>query len=140
MDRGMNARRHVHPLTAVGELLRERPSTLAVLDRHGVVFCAGCYFALMDPLSDVVGYHAVHDREALFDELDRAADGPGGADDRGAPGSAWGRASRVGAGGGSLGSREPSPHGSRRDALLYRAGDGQVVPFEPSPSCAFVRT
>lgn len=74
MDRGVTNVRHVHALTAVGELLRDHPGVLDVLDSHGIVFCAGCYLALMDPLADVVGYHAVHDPEALMRDLERAVD------------------------------------------------------------------
>lgn len=72
MDRGLRNTRHVHALTAAGELLRDHPGVLPVLDAHGIVFCAGCYLALMDPISDVVGYHAVHDPDAFAQDLERA--------------------------------------------------------------------
>lgn len=70
MDRGLRNQGHVHALTATGELLREHPGILPVLDAHGIVFCAGCFLALMDPLADVVGYHAVHDPDALLEDLE----------------------------------------------------------------------
>lgn len=66
----------VGPEMSAGEVLRRYPETLEVFDQHGVVFCAGCFLTLFDPLADVVGYHAVHDPETLLAELNRVAEGP----------------------------------------------------------------
>jgi hypothetical protein len=63
---------------AAGEVLRRYPDTLEVFDHHGVVFCAGCYLTLFDPLEDVAGYHAVHDVPAFLADLNRVAAQPPG--------------------------------------------------------------
>ncbi len=33
----------------LGDLIRKNPKLLAVLDKHGVSFCAGCYLTLFSP-------------------------------------------------------------------------------------------
>jgi hypothetical protein len=63
---------------AAGEVLRRYPDTLEVFDHHGVVFCAGCFLTLFDPLGDVAGYHAVHDVAALLADLNHVAERPQG--------------------------------------------------------------
>lgn len=96
-----------------GEVLRRYPATLDVFDRHGVVFCAGCFLTLFDPLEDVAGYHAVHDVQALVADLNRSAEAPAG------PRPAWaeGSAPALTALGKPLGASE-------EDAVLARmAGD-----------------
>jgi|GEM_PF-2010565 len=66
----------IDPRMSAGEVLRRYPNTLEVFDRYGVVFCAGCFLTLFDPLEDVAGYHAVHDVPELLSDLNRAAATP----------------------------------------------------------------
>lgn len=61
-----------------GEILRRYPASLEVFDHHGIVFCAGCFLTLFDPLGDVAGYHAVHDVDELVRDLNAVAAAPTG--------------------------------------------------------------
>lgn len=57
---------------ALGELLLKNPRVLAVLRRHGVHFCAGCYITLFSSPQKAASYHAVPDVDAFLRDL-RAA-------------------------------------------------------------------
>lgn len=121
----------IDPGMAAGEVLRRYPAALEVFDRHGVVFCAGCFLTLFDPLEDVAGYHAVHDVAALLDDLNRVAARPAGERPVWALGSAPASPSRPEAGGdgdpvaAALGIRLiEAGGGSARASLSLSGGEG----------------
>ena len=104
---------------AAGEVLRRYPATLEVFDHHGVVFCAGCFLTLFDPLSDVAGYHAVHDSESLLDDLNRVALAPP------AERPVWAQGS-LPRGGLGQGAAAPGAEGVRLDIHLLDATGGRA--------------
>jgi len=55
----------------LGELIRKNPKLLAVLDKHGVTFCAGCYLTLFSPPERVAAYHAVPNLKKFLGDLKR---------------------------------------------------------------------
>ena len=56
----------------LGELIGANKRVLAVLDKHGITFCAGCYLTLMSPPERAAVYHAVPDVERFLSDLRRA--------------------------------------------------------------------
>ncbi|MBI5631675.1 MAG: hypothetical protein HY921_12425 [Elusimicrobia bacterium] len=56
----------------LGRLIKEHPEVLAVLDRHGVSFCAGCFLTLFSSVERAAAYHAVSDRAAFLKDLEKA--------------------------------------------------------------------
>lgn len=69
-----HARKHLkaRPQPRLVDLVGRGHKVLAVLDKHGVTFCAGCYLTLSSPLERVAAYHAVPDHEAFLRDLRRA--------------------------------------------------------------------
>lgn len=55
----------------LGELIRRNPKLLAVLDKHGVTFCAGCFLTLFSTPQRAAAYHAVPDRKKFLADLKR---------------------------------------------------------------------
>ena len=56
----------------LGELIDANKRVLAVLDKHGITFCAGCFLTLMSPPAKAAVYHAVPDVEKFLSDLRRA--------------------------------------------------------------------
>ena len=56
----------------LGPLLARHPRLLAVLDKHGVTFCAGCFLTLFSSLERVCAYHAVPDLKKFLADVERA--------------------------------------------------------------------
>ena len=65
----MKKRKNKLESVLLGKFLKENPSILQVLDRHGVHFCAGCFITLFSPLKKVAAYHAVPDLDKFLDDL-----------------------------------------------------------------------
>lgn len=55
------------------DLIPRNRKVLAVLDKHGVSFCAGCFLTFSSSLEKVAAYHAVPDRKKFIAELLKAA-------------------------------------------------------------------
>jgi len=55
------------------DLIPKNRRVLAVLDKHGVSFCAGCFLTFSSSLEKVAAYHAVPDHEKFIAELLKAA-------------------------------------------------------------------
>ena len=56
----------------LGPLIGKGGKVLKVLDKHGIVFCPGCYLTLFSPLKKVAAYHAVPDARKFLADLRRA--------------------------------------------------------------------
>lgn len=70
-----HARKHLRarPEPRLVDLVAKAPrKLLAVLHKHGVSFCAGCYLTLSSSPERAAAYHAVADREAFLRDLRRA--------------------------------------------------------------------
>ncbi|OGR83232.1 MAG: hypothetical protein A3J74_03255 [Elusimicrobia bacterium RIFCSPHIGHO2_02_FULL_57_9] len=57
----------------LGELIRKNHRLLAVLDKHGVTFCAGCFLTLFSSPQRAGAYHAVPDLKKFLADLRRAS-------------------------------------------------------------------
>ena len=55
------------------DLIPRNRKVLAVLDKHGVSFCAGCFLTFSSSLEKVAAYHAVPNRKKFIAELLKAA-------------------------------------------------------------------
>ncbi len=64
--------------TTLGALIGGDREVLAVLDKHGVTFCAGCYLTLFATPRKAALYHAVPDVGAFLEDLERAVKRRGG--------------------------------------------------------------
>lgn len=56
----------------LGELIDDNRKVLAVLDKHGITFCAGCYLTLFASPEKAAVYHAVPDVKKFLADLRRA--------------------------------------------------------------------
>lgn len=56
----------------LGELIGGNRKVLAVLDKHGITFCAGCYLTLFAAPEKAAVYHAVPNVEKFMADLRRA--------------------------------------------------------------------
>lgn len=56
----------------LGELIDANKRVLAVLDKHGITFCAGCYLTLFSAPEKAAVYHAVPDVGRFLADLRRA--------------------------------------------------------------------
>jgi hypothetical protein len=56
----------------LGDLIAKNRKVLAVLDKHGVTFCAGCFLTLFSPVERAAAYHAVPDRKKFLQDLEKA--------------------------------------------------------------------
>jgi hypothetical protein len=56
----------------LGELIGANRKVLAVLDKHGITFCAGCYLTLFASPQKAAAYHGVPDVEKFMADLRRA--------------------------------------------------------------------
>jgi hypothetical protein len=59
----------------LGELIGANRKVLAVLDKHGITFCAGCYLTLFAAPEKAAVYHAVPNIEKFMADLRRALKG-----------------------------------------------------------------
>jgi hypothetical protein len=61
-------------LRSVGELIAadKTKKVLAVLDKHGVTFCAGCFLTLTASPEKAAVYHAVPDKKKFLRDLANA--------------------------------------------------------------------
>ena len=57
---------------SLGELIGGGKRVLAVLDKHGITFCAGCYLTLLSPPEKAAVYHAVPNVGKFLVDLRRA--------------------------------------------------------------------
>lgn len=57
----------------LGELLKASPKAAAVLAKHGVQVCSGCFITLFSTPEKAAAYHAVPDPKAFARDLRRAA-------------------------------------------------------------------
>ena len=57
----------------LGDYLRAHPGAAAVLHKHGVSVCSGCFITLFSPPEKAAAYHAVPDPAAFVRDLRRAA-------------------------------------------------------------------
>jgi hypothetical protein len=55
--------------TVLGALIEGNRDVLAVLDKHGISFCAGCYLTLFAAPEKAAVYHAVPDVDAFLKDL-----------------------------------------------------------------------
>jgi hypothetical protein len=54
----------------LGELIGRDPRVLALLDRYGITFCAGCYLTLFSSPERAAVYHAVPHPRRFVTELE----------------------------------------------------------------------
>ena len=56
----------------LGEYIGAGKRVLAVLDKHGITFCPGCYLTLFSPPERAAVYHAVPNVEKFLADLRKA--------------------------------------------------------------------
>ena len=56
----------------LGDILKGAPKAAAVLAKHGVQVCSGCYITLFSTPEKAAAYHAVPDPKAFVRDLKRA--------------------------------------------------------------------
>ena len=57
----------------LGDYLKDHPGAAAVLHKHGVNVCSGCFITLFSSPEKAAAYHAVPDPAAFARDLRRAA-------------------------------------------------------------------
>ncbi len=60
----------------LGELIARDPRVLALLDEHGITFCAGCYLTLFSSPERAAVYHAVPDPRGFVKRLQALLETP----------------------------------------------------------------